>query len=487
MKYRSIILLGFVVLVGISLIYGLADHRTVTTKSEKAYDAYLRGKDFSYRLYMNEALQEFERATQLDANFAMAYASMALIYKDRDRKNDYEAAKAKALSLLNQVTDKERILINLGFARADNRHDDLVKYTDELLKKYPESFEAHEFLSGKYFGEKNYDKAIDENLIILRKDPNHAVSYNLLGYSYFYKGEYDRALQYIEKYSKMAEDQANPHDSHGEFLLDLGRYDEALVQFQKADSIKPGLSFVMSHIGDTYLAKGMYRDAATTYLKARELWPAEIFKAGMDDNVAWCYILMGQTDKASALLAEVVSRVPDDVKANAFIGRIYADKGKIDNATAQLVVLRNIIKKYNETHPGASLDKVPAAKADDYLTGRIAMAKGDFNGAIDSFKKMCAGVGLPEKMLFTSQLGEAYVKANMPDSAIDVLTSALKDNPNDSFCLKILAEAYKMNGQKEAEKGALLRYLNVMKDADDGLPSLREANAELQKLNSGTS
>jgi predicted Zn-dependent protease len=222
-------------------------------------------------------------------------------------------------------------------------------------------------------------------------------------------------------------------------------------------------------------------------LKAKDLWPAENFKAAMDDNVAWCYILMGQTDKASALLAEVVSRVPDDIKAYAFIGGIYAYQGNIDNATAQLAMIKNLVKKYNETHPGGSMEKVPPNKADDYLTGRIAMAKGDFNSAIDSFKKMCAAIGLPEKMFFTSQLGEAYVKANIPDSAIDVLTNALKDNPNDGFCLKILAEAYKLNGQKEAEKGALMRYLTVMKDADDGLPSLREANAELQKINSGAS
>jgi tetratricopeptide (TPR) repeat protein len=487
MKYRNIVLIAFVVLVGVSLIYGLADHRTVTTTSEKAYEAYQKGKDYSYRLYESEALQEFERAAQLDPNFAMAYASMAMLYKNRDRKNDYETAKAKALSLLNQVTDKERIQIDLGFAGADNRHDDMVKYADELLKKYPQSFEAHEYLSGKYFTEKNYDKAIEENLIILKKDPNHVVSYNLLGYSYFYKGEYDKALQYIEKYSKLAEDQANPHDSHGELLLDLGRYDEALLQFQKADSIKPGLSFVMAHIGDTYFAKGMYRDAADTYLKAKDLWPAESFKAEMDDNIAWCYILRGQLDKASALLAEVVSRVPDNIKAYDFIGAIYAYQGNIDNAKAQLAVIKNIIKKYNETHPGGSMEKVPPDKGQDYLTGRIEMAKGDFKSAIDSFKKMCGGIGLPEKTYFTSQLGEAYVRANMPDSAIDVLTNALKDNPNDGFCLKILAEAYHLNGQKEAEKGALMRYLTVMKDADDGLPSLREANTELQNINSGTS
>ena len=121
MKYRRIILIAFIVLVGASIIYALVDKRSITTSSEKAYQAYQKGDDLVYRFYFQEALVEFENAAKIDPGCAMAFARMAELYKNFDRQKDYLEAKNRALALLDRVTDRERILINLKLARADEK------------------------------------------------------------------------------------------------------------------------------------------------------------------------------------------------------------------------------------------------------------------------------------------------------------------------------------------------------------------------------
>ncbi len=483
MKNRKIILVVFFVLVGLALGYRLMDRRKVTTSSEKAYQAYLKGEDFLYRLYLQEALTEFETAAKLDPNFAMAHFRIAILDKGFDRNKEYQDEKAKALSQIDKVSDMEKVLMNLGFAGAEGRSADVDRLTKELLDKYPDTFEAHNFLSSKYLSEWNYDKVIEENLEILKKAPNHAPSYNLLAYSYFYKGDHEKALEYIDKYTSLAQDQANPHDSHGELLLLMGRYDEALTQFRMADSIKSGLYFVLSHIGDTYAAKGMYRDAIGAYLKARDACPGIRLKTMMDGNIAMCYIFNRQPDKAMDILQEGIALVPDDLRSNGLLGGVYVDQGKMDDALVQLGVVKGIISRVTATQDTLVKGEGNVMGAEYYLSGKIAMARGEYMSAVNDYEKLYDKSMLPEKMLFASLLGQALCEVGKADSAITILTGALKDNPNYALCLLALADAYNRAGQVAARKEALGHYLTVMKDADQNNPYVDQASADLAQLN----
>ena len=483
MKFRRIVLVIFLILVGASLIYALMDKRDVTTSSDKAYEAYRQGIELSYRLYNREALQQFEQAVKLDPNFAMAYARMAWLYQSFDRKEDYQAARQKALSLLDRVKEKEKLQINFGFARADGRKADIDKYKMELLDRYPNSLEALDMVCSDAFAKMNYDEAIQANLKIIEMDPNYAMAYNLLGYSYFYKGDYDKALEYIDKYSSIAKDQANPHDSHGELLLYMGRYDEALEQFRKADSIKPDLHFVLSHIGDTYKEKGMFRDAIGAYLKAAEFSPNEKTRCNIEDNIAICYVQSLQNEKAISLLKEVIEKTPDDLKANALLGDIYTRQGDMDDALVQLGIVKGLTSQAIDNGEYSDYDKTMMRSAENYLLAKISVARGDYKDAIWRFTSLYSISHQPDKNFFAVLCGDALLKAEMPDSAIGMMTAALKLNPNTAGCLKVLADAYGKLGRRDAQKGALARYLEVMKDADDKNPSVESALAQMEQLN----
>jgi tetratricopeptide (TPR) repeat protein len=475
MKYRRIVLIIFIVLVGASIIYGLMDHRKVTTSSEKAYQAYLQGEEYMYRLYHREALEAFEQAIKLDPNFAMAHARAAMLYKSFNRDADYEASKRKAISQFGDLKDKEKLIINLWFARADERTADVDKYAAELVSKYPNSFDALEFMAGSHFYQRKYAEAIVQLNKLIEKYPDHAPSYNVLAYSYFNIGEYDKALANIDKYSSLARDQANPHDSHGELLLFLGRYDEALVKFRTADSIKSGLYFVVEHIGATYHAKGMYRDAIGAYLKAAELSINKEIRANIKSEVARCYAASDQDEKAIEILKEIVSDKPDNLRSHAILGGIYAERGELESALIQLGIVKSLTSQALGSLEGKTMGEPSIKAAEYYLEGAISMAKGNYMDAVAQYKQVVEGMPLAERGYFSALVAEANLRAGRPDSAIAVLSEALNLNPNSEICLRYMAEAYGATGQLEAQRNILTRYMAVMKDADEDLPFVRKA------------
>jgi tetratricopeptide (TPR) repeat protein len=481
MKYRRIVLVVFIILVGASIIYGLMDHRKVTTSSYKAYQAYLKGEEFSYRLYLKEALQEFEQAVKLDPNFAMAHARAAMLYDAFNNSEAYKKSRDRAIDLLDKVKEKEKLIINLWFARVDKRQSDIDKYAAELTAKYPNSLEALEYRAGRYFAERNYSLAIEWIQKLIDKYPEHAPSYNILGYSYFNQGDYDKALANIDKYSSLAQDQANPHDSHGELLLYLGRYDEALVQFRMADSIKPGLSFVLSHIGMVYRAKGMYRDAIGAFMKAADLSLNKEIKFELKSDIAITYHLMQQEDRAVEVLRETTEEMPENLKAHAVLGGLFAGRGQMEDALIQLGMVKSITSRMMASQEYGMLEKGSIESAEHYLAAKIAMAKGEYMDAAGEFRWVINHQAIgPDLGYFIGFEADALLKAQRPDSAITVLTRALSFNPNSANCLLMLGEAYRQTGQKESQRGALIRYLAVMKDADEGLPDVRNALAQLQ-------
>jgi tetratricopeptide (TPR) repeat protein len=282
----------FVVLAVCSAIYALMDRRPVTTSSDKAYKAYQKGVDYSHKLYFLEALHEYERAVKLDPQFAMAHMKAALIYWDFERTDEFEESKNKAMALLDKVKDIERLQILLAFSRLDENEEDVEKYSSEMMDRYPDNFDAVQYLAGKYFHDQKYKESEEVTLKLIDIDPDYALGYNMLGYIYFYLGEPEKSLEYLKRYLDIAE------GSMGEILMNLGYYDKAMQEFLMADSIKPNLDFVIAHIGDCYVAKGMLRDAVGAYMKAIELSRNRIMQVEQLIKIARCYYYMDKPDEA---------------------------------------------------------------------------------------------------------------------------------------------------------------------------------------------
>jgi tetratricopeptide (TPR) repeat protein len=482
--YKKVILIVFAILVVCSAIYALMDHRPVTTSSAQAYKAYQKGFEYMNKLYAKEALQEFERAVDLDPQFAMAHLRAATLYWESDKKDKYEESRQKALALIDKVKDIERLQILLAFAKIDRNEKDTEKYAAELMKRYPDHFESVLYESGKYFGEKKYEEAARANLHLIEIAPDYALGYNQLGYIYFYLGEFEKSREYLEKYAEIADDQANPHDSRGEILMNMGFYDEALGQFQIADSIKPGLHFVVSHMGDVYAAKGMYREAIGAFMKAKELARNRVIQVDQIIRLAECYYYMDKPRESIAVVEEAARETPDNITLQAYLGYYYSRTGEIEKALVQLGVVKGIATGSSwEVSPypdSVGRDSPPGIQL--ALEARIAADRGNYDDAIESYQQL-----LKQLLPFNSsgiwrRMADVYIAAGKPDSAITFLNKALEWNPNNTLVLRSLARAYKARGMWNEQSETLQKVLEVLRNADSNLNMVQEARTELSVL-----
>ncbi len=113
-------------------------------------------------------------------------------------------------------------------------------------------------------------------------------------------------------------------------------------------------------------------------------------------------------------------------------------------------------EKYAKKNASLNIDGTDGAMAQ----GRLAMAKGDFDHAIELMR---AGLQrYPSFSLGWTYLAEAYMSANRPADARSVLQEALKLDPTNGYANRGLAEIFLKEGNMEEAERALQRASQVL-------------------------
>jgi adenylate cyclase len=233
------------------------------TNNLEVYDYWLRGWKSAFRaLYERkkeaneQAQQMFEKATELDSQYAGAYAGLgwtyllAWIYQwNRDRAQSLERA------------------FELG-QRA-------VALDDSL-------FLPHQLLSQVYLWNKQHEQAIVEGERALALDPNNAEGYVNLGEVLRYAERPEEAISLIEKAMRL-----NPRYplsyfySLGIAYRDAGRCEEALGPLKKALTLNPNFGPAHLHLAACYAELGRLEEAQAEMAEVRRVNPnasLEVFK-----------------------------------------------------------------------------------------------------------------------------------------------------------------------------------------------------------------
>jgi tetratricopeptide (TPR) repeat protein len=184
--------------------------RRIPTDNLSAYDSFLRGMEYFFRLTKEanaQARQMFERAIELDPEYAEAYAGLGWTY---------------LLEWAFQWSQDPRTL-ERGFELAQRA----IALDDSLPQ-------AHSLLGGVYQWKKQHEQAIAEGERAIALDPNYADSYVQLGMILDFAGRPEEALGLVEKATRL-----NPHYP-AYYLFELGhayylmrRYEEAIATFKR--------------------------------------------------------------------------------------------------------------------------------------------------------------------------------------------------------------------------------------------------------------
>jgi len=221
-----------------------SDKIPITTNSEKALEYYNEGLELAEKFRVQEAVYFYLKALAEDNEFAMAYLQMTQVQTTPKQFMKYMS---KAQSLINNVSEGERLLLLAAEAGTNNDREKQSNLFLELLEKYPKDERAHNTYANFLFNLQKYKTAIKHYKIALELNPALSQPYNMLGYAYRRLGNYEEAEQYFIQYIELIKDDPNSYDSYAELLLKKGEFESSIEYYRKALKIQP--NFIASIIG----------------------------------------------------------------------------------------------------------------------------------------------------------------------------------------------------------------------------------------------
>jgi tetratricopeptide (TPR) repeat protein len=173
-------------------VAALAKHDTplaqATTPSLEALKAYSLGWKVEALEGNEPAIPFFQRAVKIDPGFAMAYASLGLMYGSSGSSELATENVTRAHELRDRASDKERFFITgYYFGRATGNQEKAQQVCNEWARTYPREFLPHAFLAG--FVDlvlANHQGAAQEARKTIELNPDDGVGYYLLGYDSMY-------------------------------------------------------------------------------------------------------------------------------------------------------------------------------------------------------------------------------------------------------------------------------------------------------------
>lgn len=222
------------------------------------------------------ALQFFERATELDANYPEAWYQAGFCYGLLSRHQDALKASRQAAKLRPEWAEA---YVNIGASSyALGQYKDAVDAYRQALRI--EDSAGTQYSLGLTFNKLN---RTDEEILAYRRaivlKPDHANALERLGAAYFKQKRYSESAQAYEQLKTYKPD-AKTYNALGESYFELNKLDDSLQAFNSALGFDPEFEKARYNLGRTYLKLGNSEMARVQYeilRNARSDWADRLY------------------------------------------------------------------------------------------------------------------------------------------------------------------------------------------------------------------
>jgi len=239
-----------------------------TTPSLEALKAYSLGWQVSFSSGSAASVPFFQRAIEIDPNFASAYAAVGRMYGDIGETVLSAQNLLKAYELRNHASDQERFFISVNYElQATGNLEKARQACDLWAKAYPRAWLPHALLSGAiYTSLGKYEQSVEHGKIAIGTDPDFSIGYVNLALSYMALEHPDEAENTLRQaFDRKLEtpalaldpNSAYAHDLASWFANVMGCSSEAVAESRKAVELDP-LSLMYNY------------DLANAYFLARQ-------------------------------------------------------------------------------------------------------------------------------------------------------------------------------------------------------------------------
>jgi len=280
---------------------------TVPTESLPALEAYFLGKQrMATRVTddLAEAVDLFQRAIELDPDFALAYVGLA---------DTYTLQRMHAGFPPDEMSARSELAINKAL-ELDDRLGEAYASLGLLIKTDcdPESAEMA------------FKRALALN-------PSYASAHQWYAVLLSYLGRPKEALAHIKIAVELDPLSAVMNNNLAWAYLNLGRYDEAMAQFKSNIAIDPEFRGSYGGVGSLYWrVYGQLDKAVPGYEKVVAIDP------GNSNGLVWLGLLvldLGDDDQAEYWIGRSRELAPDGFDTNLAMHILHAYRGEDDQAT----------------------------------------------------------------------------------------------------------------------------------------------------------
>jgi eukaryotic-like serine/threonine-protein kinase len=459
-----------------------APFEQVTTTSLEALQAYsLAQQQLARGAGEDTTIPFLKRAVALDPNFAMAYATLGNIYGGSTVPgNDVLSIEylKKAFELRSRASEREKLYLASRYYQSVTHELDKAAESYELSKStYPRDARPYGNLAGIYIGIGQYEKAAENASEAIRLRPDHIFIYQVLAGAYVGLNRWAEAKAICDK--AIAENLDGPDLRWLMYRIAFIENDTPAMQRQLEwakgkDNEARSLFFqavVAAYSGKVQQSRELFRraieslpehgvavllltiqqaqiEAQLGYLsRARDqaVATAGTLPRPEKDIAIVTLALVGEADRAQALLNELEKRFPQDTNLNDVLAPSVRAAIEINrnNANRAILLLRSTIPYELGTNAGL----LPI-----YLRGQAYLRMRAGKEAAAEFQKILDHRGVA------------------PLSVLHVLA-----RPG-------LARAYALQGDTAKSRAAYQDFFALWKDADPDIPILKEAKAEYATL-----
>jgi serine/threonine protein kinase/tetratricopeptide (TPR) repeat protein len=457
-----------------------------TTPSLEALKAFSMGITTFRNKGNAEAIPFYKRAIELDPKFAVAYASLGLVYGNLGQANLSAQNIKKAYELRDRVSEREKYRIS-------------ALYYQNVTGELEQSSQVYELWAKSY--------------------PKDSIPPGNLGYIYAQLGQYDKALTANEDSQLLQRDVLGYFNTAGTYLA-LNRIDDAQKQIEEAQANKFEGDFLHLAI---YLVSFMKKDAAE-----------------MDRQVAWASGKPGTEDLLLSFQSDTKAYYGQLMKARDFSRRAVDAAVRSDSReTAGLWQVSAALREAEFGNAAAAKQGVATALAlsqgrDVKLLCALALARANDAARtrllVDELEKnyesqtlvkvywlptiraaVELGTNNPGKALVLLEAAAPYELGEPPQFQVGTMypiyvrgqaqlaahngaaaaaefqkfldhTGVSVNFPLGALAHLGLARAYALSLDTAKAKTAYQDFFALWKDADPDIPILKEAKAEYAKL-----
>jgi serine/threonine protein kinase/tetratricopeptide (TPR) repeat protein len=452
-----------------------------TTSSLEALKAYAAADEMRNGGGEAESMPLFQRAIELDPNFALAYARLAAVYSNLGEEDRSVEVAKRAFDLRERVSEREGFYIAGHYYSATGDVEKERETLELATKAYPNDSTAFgnlAVIADAYYGQ--FDKALQMANECKRLEPVAPFGYVHAAVSYMAMNRLEEARAVLQQSVAMKADNYFVHALlfDAAFLNDDADGMQREVKWSEG---KPSEYYLLNWAAYAAAAHGQMKKAADLMERSTQASERAGFKGSSADTEAQSALMQAEVGNAtsarelaasSSALARARRNLDPVATALAMTGdasRAQAITDELDRRFPADTLLHQV--SLPTVHALIELERKEPEKAIQQLQATTPY-----------------DLGLVQRLLPIYIRGQAYLQAKRgPEAAAEFQKIVDHRGIDPSFPVHSLAKlglgrAYTMIGDSAKARGAYQDFLALWKDADPDVPILQQAKAEYEKL-----